>query len=699
MKKLHSILFAVLTTSASYAANLWYDGAVSTFWDHAAAWKGGSGTVPSSYVDNIELNSSGISLPNMLSITSGVFATGYTLKLGSNDTSNYAKDGRVIGLKIENGGMLHTTANWFEALSIGDNAKGYGVLTIERGGILSNQFITAGTRGIGVITNDSGRIIIINRTDGGSVAENEGVLRIGLTSTSTGCVVMTGGTIEHHSSDVGWNNTRIDVGSGGYGVFELSGGIVSNRVCVGSSRSEAYGVGTGVFKMSGGVIDNRLFIGDKDENASVGYVGTGFAEITGGTVNGHVNVGLYGNGTLVLNGGTINVPRVKKYDPLHNNANNGEVSAGMYIGRHYGSTGKFSLNSGTLAFADNANLVVGYRGSALAEFYSDANIPYLRVGGSTAGGEVLVCEGKILTISESMQIGGYPLLEAANGDPEICVGSGTAVLSNATLRLIAKNAEGNFDNKSGQLSIGRYVGSHGVLRGCGIVQGADLDSNSVRIWMDEGKIIADGFGEEAELNLNSVVSIRNNTSEIAADTENGWYAVNKGAALFPRTWFDSQAKQTVMGGWNGDTEPSFVNSVGVSVSGVAGNWNGRYLRGGLFSEDRSDVHADVMPRNDGVMGIWKIGLTGEVNGSGTLGYDSADLTFRYDQSKVNIGEPIALYRWNGSRWERIAEKIADSTFKISVSDLARPASYDGIYNIGTFALIKKDLKGLVITVL
>jgi hypothetical protein len=82
-----------------------------------------------------------------------------------------------------------------------------------------------------------------------------------------------------------------------------------------------------------------------------------------------------------------------------------------------------------------------------------------------------------------------------------------------------------------------------------------------------------------------------------------------------------------------------------------------------------------------------------------LDYGSADLTFRYDQSKVNVGEPIALYRWNGSRWERVAEKIADSTFKISASDLVRPASYDGIYNIGTFALVKKDLKGLVITVL
>jgi hypothetical protein len=215
--------------------------------------------------------------------------------------------------------------------------------------------------------------------------------------------------------------------------------------------------------------------------------------------------------------------------------------------------------------------------------------------------------------------------------------------------------------------------------------------------MDEGKIIADGFGEEAELNLNSVVSIRNNTSEIAADTENGWYAVNKGAALFPRIWFSSDSTTTVVGGWSGDTDPGFVNSVGVSVSGVEGS--NRHLRGGLFSDGRSDVHADLMPRNDGVIGIWKIGMTASVSGSDVLDYGSADLAFRYDQSKVNVGELIALYRWNGSRWERVAEKIADSTFKISVSDLVRPASYDGIYNIGTFALIKKDLKGLVITVL
>ena len=83
------------------------------------------------------------------------------------------------------------------------------------------------------------------------------------------------------------------------------------------------------------------------------------------------------------------------------------------------------------------------------------------------------------------------------------------------------------------------------------------------------------------------------------------------------------------------------------------------MRGGLFSDGRSDVHADLMPRNDGVIGIWKIGMTASVGGSGVLDYGSADLTFRYDQSKVNVGEPIALYRWNGSRWERVAEKIAD----------------------------------------
>ena len=418
-------------------------------------------------------------------------------------------------------------------------------------------------------------------------------------------------------------------------------------------------------------------------------------------------------GLKIEQGGTLNLTASGTFNLIVGNEgrgalwlDGGEVKASgwnVFIGNHTGSYGEIVVGHGAAFTPAEQNsqwkksMIVGLYGIGKMTTFADIGFPLmeLRIGGTTQGWSSFHAAGSTV-LCDICQVGGIVYYGEEVGIQNVrndLPGYGELILSNATLKIASVLPE----NTVAQFSIGRFDGGYGILRGCGAVQGSGADSNNVRIWMNEGQIIADGFGEEAALDLNSVVSIRNNTSEIAADTTNGWYAVNKGAALFPRIWFSSDSTTTVVGGWSGDTDPGFVNSVGVSVSGVEGS--NRHLRGGLFADGRSDVHADLMPRNDGVIGIWKIGMTASVSGSDVLDYGSADLTFRYDQSKVNVGEPIALYRWNGFRWERVAEKIADSTFKISASDLVRPASYGGIYNIGTFALVKKDLKGLVITVL
>ena len=266
------------------------------------------------------------------------------------------------------------------------------------------------------------------------------------------------------------------------------------------------------------------------------------------------------------------------------------------------------------------------------------------------------------------------------------------VLSNATLKIV-KSLPSNTD---AQLVIGRYAGSYGILRGCGVIQGSALGSNNVRIWLNEGQIIADGFGEEKLLDMNTVVSIRNNTTTTASDTTNGWYAVNKGAVLFPRTYFNSASASTMLGEWALEGAPRFVNSVGVSLSGVAGSGE-RFLRGGFFSADRSDIHAESLPAGSTVVGVWKMGITGSISGTDVKGYSTVSLDFRYDRSAVRLGSTLQLYRWTGSAWEKVAEKAADSTYRISVSGLTPPASYDGIYNIGTFALLNVK-SGLVVIV-
>jgi hypothetical protein len=659
---------------------LWYEAVdESRSWDNASAWRCGNAVhraLPKLSADNVNLNGSSIALPNFLRVTNGVTATAYTLRLGSVEEASYAQTGRKIALKIEPGAVLHTDAHWHEAISLGELASGYGVMTVE-GGTVSNQFITVGTRGIGVLTNDCGRIISLGpERDRNSY----GYLNVGFASSATGTVVMTGGTITHLPSAGGWNQGMINVGGCGHGIFELSGGVISNRLMIGTSRSGIQGAGSGVFKMSGGTVENRLFLGYKEEGSD--SAGSGSAEITGGTVNGHVYVGQYGYGRLVVDGGTINIPRSKKYSSQQASAYS---SAGLRIGSHAGSHGEFVFRRGELNFDDGASLVVGGEGFGSAEFLTDLTVPYLRIGGSAAGGRLVAHKDVTVTVSHTMQIGGYPLIEGAGSLIEDFPGVGQLVLTNATLSLLDGNDQGGYDNTSGQLSIGRYAGSFGVLRGCGVVRGRAANSNNVRVWMDNGQIIADGFGREASLDLNTVISIRNNTAAIPADTTNGWYAVNKGAALFPRSYFADGAQTTVMGGWNQDTVPGFVNSVGVSVSGVA--QENAYLRGGVFAADRNDVHVDKLPERANVIGIWKLGITTDVSGTVVWNFSSVDLDFRYDQTKVEPGSGIALYRWDGTAWSKVAEKSADSTHRISVTGLGRPPAWDGIYDIGTFAVV------------
>ena len=411
----------------------------------------------------------------------------------------------------------------------------------------------------------------------------------------------------------------------------------------------------------------------------------------GGTLNlkasGFYNffVGDSGRGSFVIDGGTV-----------------AESGWNLVIGNNAGSYGEVTINPGSSVFAPapqsgayTKGIIVGLNGTGRLTTFADFGFPKLelRVGGNTGGWSRFFAAESAVTAYDC-QIGSIAYYGNQLGIYNVLTpmpGYGEMVLSNATLKIV-KSLPANTD---AQLVIGRYAGGYGILRGCGVVQGSSLDSNNVRLWMNEGRIIGDGFGEEKTLDLNTVISIRNNTSSIPADTTNGWYAVNKGAVLYPRVYFNTDEANTVVGAWNGDTEPSFVNSVGVSI--VASEQWDKHLRGGFFASDRSDIHADSLPAGPAVAGVWKLGMTGSVGGTDVKGYSTVSLDFRYDQSAVRLGSTLQLYRWTGSAWEKVAEKAADSTCRISVSGLTPPASYDGIYNIGTFALLNVK-PGLVVIV-
>lgn len=395
-------------------------------------------------------------------------------------------------------------------------------------------------------------------------------------------------------------------------------------------------------------------------------------------------VGDYGRGFLWIDGGEVST---KAWN--------------LAVGFHTGSYGEIIVGPGSTftQYSENyqKHMIVGLYGLGKMTTFSDVGYDKmkLRIGGNTQGWNTFLAAGATVTTWDC-NVGGVAYYGTDVGVENVLTrlsGYGMLILSNATLRLTGALPGGTVN---GQLSLGRYAGSYGVLLGCGVVRGVNADSNTVRVWMDDGQIVADGFGEERELDLNTVVSIGTNAvAATAADTTNGWYAVNKGAALFPRVWFNTGSKTGVAGGDSKATVPGYVNSVLFSISGVAADAS--LFRGGLFSADRSDVYADSLPDGLTVVGIWKFGVTTTVSGTVNRSYSSVDLDFRYDQSKVRPGDKIALYRWNGSIWEKLSEKTSDSTHRIAASGLAAPASYDGIYNVGTFAVVEKS-SGLMILV-
>ena len=306
----------------------------------------------------------------------------------------------------------------------------------------------------------------------------------------------------------------------------------------------------------------------------------------------------------------------------------------------------------------------------------------LDIGGASSRGRLLI-EGGDVTISNTSYVGGV----TSDGFNEI-------VLSNGTLQL---SEVSDMWPTAANLYLGKDEGRYGVLRGWGTVK---KGTKVARMMLGDGMIVGDGFGEQHELDLHTIASIRSvwdTESAVPADTTNGWYAVNKGAVLFPRTWFDASSYNGRVGAFGNtdDASTNFVNSVQFIVSGTSGKCR---FQGGVFAEDRDDVHADALPSNKGVVGIWKLGLFTDSDTPTAKNFTACQLTFRYDQTKTKPGDKLALLRWEDSKWVRVAETVVPEEGEYRISMGSRPCLTSEEYNAGTFALVRIMPKGLMIIV-
>lgn len=376
------------------------------------------------------------------------------------------------------------------------------------------------------------------------------------------------------------NNTNIGSGNGPESVYDFSGGAHTNK----GSIFLGYGNGAhGTMNMSNDayLVTAYLYFGHGNKaSGTLTMKGTAQAKNTG------IKVGELSGGTGYV---TIAESAVLT-------VNTGSIDA--YIGAVAGSTGFLVItNSGT--FVNRRKCYIGYNGGT---------------GTVDLAGGSLVMDN---TAHKYIYVG-------YNG------GNGTINLRGGILQANATTW--------GALTVGGGASaSEGTVRGYGPVELYGQLDNS-------GRIIADGFGTQTDLDLSrfgtgTSESVTNSYDNIAG---NGWFAVNKGRLLLPSIAVAANAG-SVSYNWGesvGDADPDLVNSVRLTLS----NASAGSLSGALLAADRGDVPETVDGKKEFV-GVWAFT-------AGT--FDAATLKIRYDDGAAQAAgideSDLVCYKGDGSRW-------------------------------------------------
>ena len=626
-KKLATVLAFAAVMGAQAVDNAWYAvaNAPDRLWTTVAGWQyngGALGRLPR-FDDTVTLNSNQTGPDNPIVIPAGYDAEVTNLWIASisGNANNYASDGRIPSLTLC--GTLQTPSNKWRSTSItvGSAAGGFGLMRIEEGAMITNANLTIGDYGIGIVTNNGGNLFFTPGAD---------------------------------------RNLTVGGNASGFGTFVQNSGLTKGKMHIGIGLG-----GTGTVEVAGGEF--------ACENIFVGVTSKASLLIKGGTVASTVYCGWQGkaHGTVEMSGGTLS------YSPVIGRDASGEFrfrGGASYIydlrlGDMANGYGVLDVNSST-RFDVSSSFLCGYNGRGMATLHSGMQQVYFKNHVS----EVTILDGATNRVGSSVNVGGYPMPLTEGGTTNYS-GYGFLTLRGGTVHFYNDSTNVNF-------FLGRYADGWGCLRGYGKIAPKTPGVTNIRIGGGNCIICADGEGVERSLDLNECVNITNYFAEAnVATSTNGWYAVNKGRVLYPRSWFGTAAGIRCCGDYPYFEKPLFVNSVRFSITGAANN---NFFRGGLCATDRSDIPSGLPPGD--VIGVWNFGLFNNVNNNTKQSYSTVSLTFRYDHTKARSDRPLFLYRHNGTAWVRVGTAAPNDEHLISTASALSPIN-SGTMNIGFFAVV------------
>ena len=196
------------------------------------------------------------------------------------------------------------------------------------------------------------------------------------------------------------------------------------------------------------------------------------------------------------------------------------------------------------------------------------------------------------------------------------------------------------DGVGANLTVGAIRSASGTLRGWGTVGLTGNLSNN-------GRIIADGYGQDRTLDLTSFASVGNDFSNRDV---HGWFAVNHGSLALPAIKVTDGTNTYTWGGSAGDEKITLVNSARITLNDVKSDG---VMKIALQALDRSDV--PTLPNGHHFIGIWSFDAE-SADGSPLEAAGGMDLLVRYDdalaaQKGLNEGV-LKLWKYDG-QWERL----------------------------------------------
>ena len=338
--------------------------------------------------------------------------------------------------------------------------------------------------------------------------------------------------------------------------------------------------------------------------------------------------------------------------------------------------------------------------------------------GNAARGNLTVENGGSVKVG-NLCMGYYNGTKSGAATGTVVVAGANSTITNVAGTLIGVNKATNFGllkmeggqyffkTNSWAFQLGVNASSSaGEIRGWGRIShdwlGEGVSPPKYIYMTHHGKVVADGEGQERDLDMGNMWSVSPNVSDLNLVGVNGWYARNKGRLRFPHI-------QEIGRGANvtrcvGDAsprtdDPRLVNSFRFTLTGGE-DGKDKCLWAELYAPDRSDIPAGLPSQSNTskVIAVYRAGCFGDLHTlgepSGSMSFASASVKFHYDPTETGY-ERVRVLRHDGTEngsWKRIGSAAfsAESPF-VSTAEFAESES---LWNFGWFAVVAKNPEGM-----